>query len=219
MSRPATARLFVAIDPPPAMREELATWARLAVAAIGASGRAGVARGVRLLGPETMHLTLCFIGSRPVEEIEQIAAALDGLEAHSGELSVGAPLWLPPRNPRSLALAVHDRHGELVSLNEAVQSALAGAIDWQPERRRFRAHVTVARLGRERSRDRPAPGGEQAPPPTPRLSFVPAEVVLYRSWLAPAGASYEALTTSALCASSDSSPGGEERAGDGPVVP
>jgi RNA 2',3'-cyclic 3'-phosphodiesterase len=218
MSRPATARLFVAIDPPPAMREQLAAWARLAVAAMGASGRAGVARGVRLLGPETMHLTLCFIGSRPVEEIEQIAAALDGLEARSGELSIGAPLWLPPRNPRSLALAVHDRDGELASLNEAVQSALAAAIDWQPERRRFRAHVTVARLGRERSRDRPAPAGEQSPPPTPQLSFVPAEVVLYRSWLAPAGASYEELAASALCASSDSSPGGEEGVGGGPAV-
>jgi len=219
MSRPATARLFVAIDPPAAMREQLAAWARLAVAAMGASGRTGVPRGVRLLEPETMHLTLCFIGSRPVEEIETIATAVDGLIASSGELSLGAPLWLPPRNPRSLALAVHDRNGELAALNQAVQSALADAIEWQSERRRFRAHVTVARLGRVRARDRRAPVGEQAPPPTPQLSFVPAEVVLYRSWLAPAGASYEALTRSALGASSDSSPDGEEGAGDGPVIP
>jgi RNA 2',3'-cyclic 3'-phosphodiesterase len=210
MSRPATARLFVAIDPPAAMREQLAAWARLAVAAMGARGRASVPQGVRLLGPETMHLTLCFIGSRPVGEIGQIAVALEALEAHCGRLSVGAPLWLPPRDPRSLALAVHDRDGELAALNRAVQSALAGAIDWQPERRRFRAHVTVARLGRVRARDRRAPAGEQAPPATPQLSFVPAEVVLYRSWLAPAGASYEALAASALCASSDSWPDGEE---------
>lgn len=217
MSRPATARLFVAIDPPAAMREQLAAWARLAVAAMGAAGRASVPRGVRLLEPETMHLTLCFIGSRPLEEIERIAAALDGLEARSGELLLGAPLWLPPRSPRSLALEVHDRHGELAILHGAVQDALAGAIEWQPERRRFRARVTVARLGRERSRDRRAPAAEQGvPPPTPQLSFVPAEVVLYRSWLTPAGASYEALTGSALCASSDSSPDGEEGTGGDP---
>jgi RNA 2',3'-cyclic 3'-phosphodiesterase len=210
MSRPATARLFVAIDPPAAVREQLAAWARLAVAAPGASPSGGVLRGVRLLGPETMHLTLCFIGGRRVEEIDAIAAALDGLTAAAGELSFGAPLWLPPRNPRSLALAVHDRHGELAVLHDAVQDALATAIDWQPERRRFRAHVTVARLGRPRSRDRRAGVGERVAPPTPQLSFVPAQVVLYRSWLAPAGASYEALTTRALSAPSDSSPDGDE---------
>jgi 2'-5' RNA ligase len=219
MSRPATARLFVAIDPPAAMREQLAAWARLAVASLGASGRGGAPRGVRLLEPGTMHLTLCFIGSRPVEEIETIAAALEGLAAASGELFLGAPLWLPPRIPRSLALAVHDRNGELAALHETVQAALAGAIDWQPERRRFRAHVTVARLGREGSRQRRA-DGERPAPPTPQLSFVPPEVVLYRSWLAPAGASYEALTASPLYASSDSSsPTGREGVGEGPVVP
>jgi 2'-5' RNA ligase len=219
MSRPATARLFVAIDPPAAMREQLAAWARLAVAAMGASGRTGVSRGVRLLEPETMHLTLCFIGSRPIEEIETIAAALDGLIASSGELFLGAPLWLPPRSPRSLALEIHDRRGELAALHVVVQAALADAIDWQPERRRFKGHVTVARLGRERSRDRRAGVGEQVPPPTPQLSFMPTEVVLYRSWLAPAGASYEALTTSALCAPSDSSPDGEDGVGEDPALP
>ena len=216
MSRPATARLFVAIDPPAAIREQLAAWARLAVSAMGASGRAGVPRGVRVLEAETMHLTLCFIGSRPLEEVEPVAAAVGALQARCGELFLGAPLWLPPRSPRSLALAVHDRHGELAALNEAVQRALAAAIDWQPERRRFRAHVTVARLGRGRSRDRRSPAGERAPPPTPQLSFVPAEVVLYRSRLAPAGASYEALATSALYASSDSSPDGGEGLGADP---
>jgi hypothetical protein len=35
-------------------------------------------------------------------------------------------------------------------------------------------------------------------PATPALSFTPASVVLYRSWLSPAGASYEALATRTL---------------------
>jgi hypothetical protein len=34
--------------------------------------------------------------------------------------------------------------------------------------------------------------------PTPALSFTPASVVLYRSWLSPAGAAYEALATRTL---------------------
>ncbi len=106
-----------------------------------------------------------------------------------------------------------------MALHDAVQSALADAIDWQPERRRFRAHVTVARLGRVRSPDRRADAGERAAPATPQLSFVSPEVVLYRSWLAPAGASYEALTSSALSVPSDSSsPDGEEGVDGGSVI-
>ena len=61
---------------------------------------------VRLLEPEALHLTLCFLGARPVQELAPIAAAVQGIGAFDLRLSLGAPLWLPPRRPRSLALAV-----------------------------------------------------------------------------------------------------------------
>jgi len=60
------------------------------------------------------------------------------------------------------------------------------------------------RARRERSTVR-APGGvhdrarpEQPLPATPQLRFTPPEVVLYRSWLAPEGATYEALASCEL---------------------
>jgi 2'-5' RNA ligase len=104
---------------------------------------------VRLLEPQAMHVTLCFLGNRPVAEIETLAAVLGGCEARAAELQLGAPLWLPPRSPRTLSVEVHDRAGSLARLHEALSGAIARAIAWQPERRRFRAHVTVARIGRE----------------------------------------------------------------------
>jgi RNA 2',3'-cyclic 3'-phosphodiesterase len=217
MSRAPTARLFVAIDPPAPIRHELAAWARLAVAGLRGGERPDDAPRVRLLEPETMHLTLCFLGSRPVEELAAVVAAVESLPASRAELALGAPLWLPPRRPRTLALTVHDRGGELARLHEAVAEAVASAIDWRPERRRFRAHVTVARLGRERSRGRRSSSARRSPaervlPPTPQLSFTAREVVLYRSWLSPGGASYEALTAAALDASSsEPSSGGDGR--------
>jgi len=210
MSRAPTARLFVAIDPPAPIRHELAAWARLAVAGMRGGERPDGARSVRLLEPETMHLTLCFLGSRPVEELAGVVAAVEGLAASGGQLALGAPLWLPPRRPRTLALTVHDRHGELAQLHDAVARAVSSAIDWQPERRRFRAHITVARLGRERSRGRGSSPAQRALPPSPQLSFTAREVVLYRSWLAPGGASYEALAAGSLeASSSESSPDGD----------
>jgi 2'-5' RNA ligase len=207
--------LFVAIDPPPGVRERLLAWARAALGGVGAPGSSPGAGAARLLPAEAMHVTLCFLGNRPVEEIEDVAEALSRCEAEGGELFVGAPVWLPPRRPHALALEVHDRHGELARLHATVQEQLCDAIAWQPERRRFRGHVTVARLGRRRSRARRPVALQATLPPTPPLSFAAREIALYRSWLAPAGASYELLASSELSASSGSSPVGH----DGTVAP
>ena len=146
--------------------------------------------GVRLLGPELMHLTLCFLGSRPTEEIEPLCTALEGCGAPPVQLSVGAPLWLPARRPRALAVAVGDPQGALGGVRELLEQALASAGSWEPERRRFRPHVTVARL-----RAGFTTGGGATLTPTPGLCFQGDSVSLYRSWLAPSGASYEALAT------------------------
>jgi RNA 2',3'-cyclic 3'-phosphodiesterase len=216
MSRGATARLFVAVEPPLSVREELAEWARAVAAGMRA---AGSSRGaLRLLDVESLHLTLCFLGSRPVAEIDVLGAALAASAESGCELSIGAPLWLPPRRPHALAVEIHDRDGELERLHEIVTAELSGVSAWRPERRRFRAHITLARVrggagarrrgagsagagsagkGGDRSR---AERVEREPPlpATPQLSFVPEAIVLYRSWLSREGASYEALASSEL---------------------
>ncbi len=197
MSRGATARLFIAVDPPLAVCEQLAAWARAAALALGLGTEMGSSR-LRLLEAQALHLTLCFLGSRPVAEVEEIATALAACEAPGGELLVGAPLWLPPRRPHALAVAIADRGGELARLREMVLDAVSEAIDWQPERRRFRAHVTLARTSARAGRGRRSAGGQAQLPPTPPLRFAPRSVVLYRSWLGPAGARYEAIATRAL---------------------
>jgi 2'-5' RNA ligase len=193
MPRADTARLFLAIDPPASAREQLAAWAR---AALGAGRGRGATRPLRLLHPDLLHLTICFLGARPVADIETITAALGECATPIGALTVGAPLWLPPRRPRALAVELHDPSGELTRLHDAVSAAVAGATGWEPEgmtaggRRRahhFRPHITLARM-----RDGTAPR-ERELPPTPPLSFTPTELILYRSWLDPEGATYEAL--------------------------
>lgn len=158
-------------------------------------GRRGVGSApVRVLDPELLHVTLCFLGTRPVGEIAAIGAALE-CAMPVGELSIGAPLWLPPRRPRALSVEVRDDpEGGLAALQGALTEALARACGYRKEHRRFRAHVTLARM-----RDGPrGSGGGHVLPATPALSFTPASVVLYRSWLSPGGASYEALATRTL---------------------
>jgi len=186
----ATARLFLAVDPPEQVCVELAGWAR----AVAAQGRAGV-RGrpeLRALGAELLHITLCFLGSRPVGEIDELARVPGATTAEVGELSVGAPLWLPPRRPRNLTVEIHDPEGGLERLQRELVGELRRRIDWEPERRRFRAHLTVGRV-RGREALFAASQGAIDLPATPALRFRPESLTLYRSWLEPRGARYEAL--------------------------
>lgn len=198
MSRAATARLFVAVDPPAAVRDALAAWARDATAGLTLRAARTAGGALRLLDPEALHLTICFLGSRPVEEIEATGVALSACAAHVGELSVGAPLWLPPRRPRALAVEVHDRGGELERLHRAIGRAIFEATGWERERRAFKAHITVARLRAGAAADRRSAGHEPDLPATPPLRFTPESIGLYRSWLSPAGASYEMIATYGL---------------------
>jgi len=184
MSRGATARLFVALDLPAEVRGQLSRWAR-AIAA-----EPGSLPALRVLAPQSLHLTLCFLGSRPVAEIDAFAAALERCAQPLGELAAGAPLLLPPRRPRSLAVAIGDPAGTLDSLHGCLLVALSGASDWEPDRRRLRPHITVARMRSGARGEVEAPVLQVA---TPQLRFTPRALALYRSWLEPAGARYEEI--------------------------
>jgi 2'-5' RNA ligase len=191
--RAPTARLFVAVDPPGDVREQLAAWARVAVREMSRSSGAPP----RLLDAELLHVTILFLGNRPAGEIESVATELSACGGPAGKLSVGAPLWLPPRRPRTLAVELHDEEGRLGSIRESAVAALGEPGEPQPtaarrtptKHRHFRPHITVARM-----RSNTAPR-DRTLPPTPALSFQPTELILYRSWLSPEGAGYEPLAS------------------------
>lgn len=196
MTRHATARLFVALDLPVEVRAQLAGWAR----------RCAPGGVLRLLDPETLHVTLCFLGERPVGEINAIGEGLARACAEAdalGPLALGAPLWLPPRRPRALAVELHDdADGALHALHEAILRELTAVCELEPDPaaggrgggRRFRPHVTVARL---RASDAPH---QRVLPATPALAFAAGAVTLQRSRLSPSGAGYECLSSHALAA-------------------
>src|SRR5579859_2080998 len=145
MARGASARLFVAADPPLSIREALVEWARETTAEWAAGSPRRSRRAPRVLKADALHLTLCFLGSRPLGEIPELASALGGCAEQVGELALGAPLWLPPRRPRALAVEIHDRDGRLGAVQATITRALSRASGWEPERRRFRPHITLVR--------------------------------------------------------------------------
>jgi RNA 2',3'-cyclic 3'-phosphodiesterase len=185
VSAPGSARLFVALDLPTEVRSVLVAWAR---------EHAGDAAAVRLVDPASLHVTLCFLGSRPAAEVDEIGAAcraaVSGLPAP--ELVVGDALWLPPRRARVLTITLADDAGRLGAVQSALARALVAGGFYEPETRPFRAHVTVARVQRD-AHVRP----EERPAPEP-IGFTGGRVTLFASRLGKGPARYEALATVTL---------------------
>ena len=172
-------RLFVAADLPDDVRDALVAWRPSDDA-------------LRPVAPEYLHVTLAFLGACEESLVDAIGAAAVACAAPVGSLRVGDGLWLPPRRPRVLAVALEDPDGRLGAVQAAVVAAMARVAGHAPEDRPFLPHVTVARV-RRGSR---VPRGSLAA--APALRFAPTALTLYRSFLSPHGARYEALASAPL---------------------
>ncbi len=187
MSEAAGARLFVAVELPRRERAALAKWGAEAAA---------VDPALRAVRDEALHLTLHFLGTRPLDDLERLAAAVRECVAPAPlRLILAGALWLAPRRPHVLSCAVDSPDSAVHSLHAALAAPLAAAAPgWAAEGRSLRPHVTVARVRRG---VRPRVGAE---PPAPRGDFVAGALTLFRSHLGPRTARYEAIERRALTA-------------------
>ena len=90
-----------------------------------------------------------------------------------------------------LAVELSDVGGRLAAVQAALSEVLAAGGWYKPEKRRFLAHVTVARVGKGARVRR----GSSLPDLPDGLSFSGTTVTLFRSRLSPAGARYEGLAS------------------------
>ena len=173
-----SARLFAALELPAPVRD-----------ALGAFGRAAAADdfALRAVRDDALHVTLAFLGHRGLDDIDPAREAVREVAAAVPDLWLGEPLWLAPRRPHVLTVEVADATGALLALQERVVAALVEAVGYEPDRRRFRPHVTVARVRRG------AAPRQRGLPDAPSASFAGEAVTLYRSWLGGGPARYEAL--------------------------
>lgn len=125
-------RLFVAIDLPEPVREELI---RIS------SGLPG-ARWTR---PEQLHLTLRFIGEVDGGQFADIRDELTGIAVAPFSLQLDGLGLFPPRGRPRVLWAGLDRSDDLVRLRNQVESALA-RVGIARETRKFSPHITLARL-------------------------------------------------------------------------
>ena len=132
-------RLFVALDMPWSVREQLA--------ALSGSG----IPGARWVPPENYHLTLRFIGAIPGHIARDVDGALLGLRVRGFALTLMGMGTFAKGGVSSALWVGVERTPLLDHLRNKIETALQRC-GLEPERREFQPHVTLARL------DNPAEG-------------------------------------------------------------
>jgi RNA 2',3'-cyclic 3'-phosphodiesterase len=178
------ARLFVALELPEEVVEAAAALARDAF---------GPVDELRLVRDESLHVTLVFLGYQPEREIERIAAIAFAEPPVPFDLVPEAVVPVPHRRPRLYALGLEDAGGGLHGWQDGLSRRLEEARLYEPEKRPFWPHVTLARV----KRGARAPSGLAHRELAVELlqPFQAKRVTLFRSALKPGGAEYEPLAS------------------------
>ena len=185
-----TVRVFLAIELPDEVTAALASVTE-------AVGSAGV-RGVRIVRPQHVHLTLKFLGGVPSSDIDAIVAAVTlAVEAQRPfTLALGGTGAFPTgTKPRVLWVGVSGDLPALRQLHAGIEGALE-PLGYERESRGYSPHLTVARI---RDGTPPEDGRRALDAMSSADRFVSRaridvrSVSLMRSILRPEGARYERL--------------------------
>lgn len=189
-SKSPRARLFVALDLPGELRDGLSAWGSEALAD----------PALRPVAPESLHITLAFLGHRDEVEIEEIGAVVRENAGPAPSVELLDPEQRPTRGrARLFALPALSPGAE--ALQEGLQQGLVEGGFYEPEKRPFWPHVTVARVRPEgRGSRRPAAVSEPPGKLPEELSEarICRRMTLYRSQLKPTGARYVPLAQAEL---------------------
>ena len=192
-------RLFVALDIDDSIR------ARIARFLDGVRGFAPDAHWVR---PESLHVTLKFIGEQSEDKLEKIRQALESIVANKIEMNIRGYGFFPgPGRPRLFWIGI-ESSAELASLATTIDENLA-ELAIPKEEHIFSPHLTLARGAGNSGSPRKQKGDTRrsfqhlqetlAALPNPEFGTMSAhEFFLYQSQLSPDGSQYRKLAAFAL---------------------
>jgi 2'-5' RNA ligase len=172
-------RLFVAFEVPEAQKDSV----EKAVAALAVPGARWTFR-------ESWHVTLKFLGATPEERLAEVTGIVEQAASASEPAQTrltGLGAFPGVRRARVLWVGLDDPGGVLAGLARALEEGFVPH-GFPAERRPWTPHLTVARLK--------VPAAVALEPDRAGLDEQPFEVgemVLFRSHLRAAGATYEAL--------------------------
>jgi 2'-5' RNA ligase len=178
-------RLFVALDLPERVRDGLAAWEEAEL----------VDPALRAVRPESLHVTLVFLGHREAAEVEAIAAVVRRCGGPAPLMKIEDPVPLP-RRKRAALFALPAPSPATTDIQRALVRRLVEAGLHEAEERDFWPHVTVARVRAEGRGSRRPAAVARRPGDLPeglKEPFLGVRLALYRSELQPGGARYVPL--------------------------
>jgi 2'-5' RNA ligase len=195
-------RIFIGIDLDPEVRKRIE---RFLVEV------QSFAPGARWVHPESLHVTLKFIGEQSAPQVEAIAARLHKIDTAAFEIRFAGYGFFPTaKAPRVFWIGIQG-DPELADLAANIDSATA-ELGIPPEDRPYSPHLTLARGGGKSSSGSPKHLKDDGPNTTfaaldtqlatrSRLDFgtpdfgnmTAREFILYQSQLSPGGSKYTRL--------------------------
>lgn len=178
-------RLFVALDLPDDLRDGIVAWGH----------RELRDPALRVVVPESLHVTLAFLGYLPEREIARLGEIVRGLAASAPTLRLEDPVAKPSlRRARIFTLPAITP--EAASLQRELERKLVAERLYKPEKRPFWPHVTVARV-KSAGRGSRRPAAVEQPPGGLSKELLElalcVRLTLYRSVLQPQGSRYTPL--------------------------
>lgn len=174
-------RVFIAVDVPEEIRQ-----------ALGDVQRAlrPLTNSARWVAPESIHITLKFVGEIPDKRLEDIDAALTGLTWKAFTITVRGVGFFPgTRSPRVFWAGMEAP--TMQGLAEQLDTRME-RLGFEKEKRAFRPHITLARAKDTRI-DSSLVSAASKYEAHNFGSFLVDRVFLFQSTLNPSGAVYEKL--------------------------
>ncbi len=131
-------RCFISIELPPEVKENISE-AETRLKGFGAD--------VKWINPDSLHITLKFLGRTPEELLPDIknalASAINGHEGFGLLLkSMGA--FPSMKRPRVIWVGIEDSE-RFIGLQRAIETSMSG-LGFGPEERAFKPHLTIGRV-------------------------------------------------------------------------
>lgn len=134
-------RAFIAIELPTALKDELTD--------IQKALRADLKDAVSWARPETMHLTIKFLGSIETSRIDELSVAIKDATADTAPFELtteGLGAFPNKARPSTLWIGI-EQSSELKRLHERIESQLEN-VGFEREKKELLPHLTLARLRR-----------------------------------------------------------------------
>jgi len=188
-------RLFLALDIDDVIRERIARFV---------DGVRNFAPDARWMQPESLHVTLKFIGEQPEASVERIKQAMNAVSATSTQIHFRGYGFFPTSKSARVFWIGMDSGPELVVLAAAIDDTMP-SLGIPKEDRPFSPHLTLARgrgasgSPRISSKDGPSRTFQRLQEKLSALSvpefgtMTPREFFLYQSRVSPKGSKYTKL--------------------------